>query len=102
MERSRLAKAETKIPSPISPGPSQPSGGSADQRFFVSFGLIMSCRLGDVDRIRSLIEEAGGRVVFQTVSNAPLFLFRAAQVQRMIEGDLSALADIHRRKLKGG
>jgi len=38
--------------------------------------------------------------VFQTISNGDLFLFRAAQVERAMQGDVSALAEIHKKKEK--
>ena len=99
MEKSTLAKADAKPPNTISSGATPPSG-SADLQFLVSFGAVISCRLGDVERIRSLIQGTGGRIVFQTVSNGPLFLFRAGQVERALKGDLSALAEIHGKKTR--
>jgi hypothetical protein len=62
--------------------------------------LVVSCRLGDVDRIRSRIQEADGRIIFQTVSNGNLILLRAGQVERALNGDLSALAEIHNKKTR--
>ncbi len=94
-----LSKSDPKPPT-ISSGAKQSSGSAADQQFFVSFGVIMSCRLGDVERIRESIHALGGRVVFQTVSNGDLFLFRAAQVERALQGDVSALAEIHTKKAR--
>lgn len=99
MEKSTLAKADAKPPNTFSSGASPPSG-SPDLQFLVSFGAVISCRLGDVERIRSLIQGTGGRIVFQTVSNGPLFLFRAGQVERALQGDLSALAEIHGKKTR--
>jgi hypothetical protein len=99
MEKSTLAKADHKPPNTISSG-ATPSSGSPDLQFLVSFGAVISCRLGDVERIRSLIQGTGGRIVFQTVSNGPLFLFRAGQVERALNGDLSALAEIHGKKTR--
>ncbi len=99
MEKSTLAKADAKPPNTISSGVTQPSG-SADLKFLVSFGVVISCRLGDVEHIRSLIQGVGGRIVFQTVSNGPLFLFRAGQVERALAGDVSALAEIHNKKTR--
>lgn len=72
-----------------------------DLNFLVSFGVVISCRLGDVEHIRSLVQGTGGRVIFQTVSNGPLFLLRAGQVERALRGDLSALAEIHKKKTRG-
>jgi hypothetical protein len=93
-------KQETQVPKPptISSGSTPPSGSAADQNFLVSFGMVISCRLGDVERIRSRIEAEGGRVVYQTVSNGPLFLLTAGKVERILQGDTSALAEVHRRK----
>lgn len=98
MERTTLAKAESEKQAPISSRVNPPSGSAADQQFLVSFGMIVSCRLGDVERIRESILKLGGRIVFQTVSNGALFLFRQAQVERALRGDVSALAEIHKKK----
>ncbi len=99
MEQPTLVKAEHKHPSPISLDVKPPSG-SADLQFLVSYGVIVSCRLGQVERIRNRIEEEGGRIIFQTVSNGPLFLLREGQIERAMKGDVSALAEIHKRKQK--
>ena len=96
-EGTTLEDLREKPQSPVSTEPAPPSG-SPDQDFFVSFGLIVSCRLGDVEKIRGSIQKLGGRIVFQTVSNGVLFLFRAAQVVRALQGDASALAEAHKRK----
>ncbi len=88
---------EPKTKSPLSNQNQLPSE-SADQRFYVSFGMIVSCRLGDVEKIRDSILKLGGRLVFQTVTDGDLFLFRAAQVERALKGDVSALAEIHKKK----
>lgn len=98
MEKRSLAEAEHKPPSPISTVTKPLSECAADLQFYVSFGAVISCRLGDVEKIRVGIEAGGGRVVFQTVSNGSLFLFREAQVERALNGDFSALAEIHKRK----
>lgn len=101
MENESLKKLAnpTSKPPTIFPVVISPSG-SPDLQFPVSFGLVMSCKLGDVDYIRSLIHGAGGRIIFQTVSDRPLFLLRAAQVERALKGDLSALAEIHGKKTR--
>jgi len=99
MEKPTLAKADVKPPNAFSSHASQPSG-SPDLNFLVSFGVVISCRLGEVDRIRSLIQGTGGRIVFQTVSNGPLFLLRAGQVDRILQGDTSAIAEVHRKKTR--
>jgi hypothetical protein len=93
-----LEKQDPKPPT-ISSG-AKPSSGSPDQQFLVSFGAVISCCLGDVERIRESIHALGGRIVFQTVSNGPLFLLRAGQVERALQGDLSALAEIHIKKTR--
>ncbi|MGA8903695.1 MAG: hypothetical protein WB661_01660 [Candidatus Bathyarchaeia archaeon] len=99
MEKSTLAKADAKPPNTISSG-TNTSSGSPDLQFLVSFGLVISCRLGEVEALRGHIERSGARIVFQTVSNGPLFLFRAGQVERALNGDLSALAEIHGKKTR--
>jgi len=73
----------------------------ADQQFYVSFGLIISARLADVQRIRDEIERLGGKIAFQTISNGPLYVLREYQVERAIHGDVSHLKELHDRK-KGG
>ncbi len=102
MEKRSLAEAEHKPPSPISTRTKPPSECAADQQFYVSFGAVISCRLGDVEKIRGKIEAEGGRIVFQSVSNGPLVLLRAGQIERALNGDLSALAEIHKRKQRRG
>jgi len=95
-----LSKPEHKPPT-ISSGAIPPSG-SPDLQFPVSFGVVISCRLGDVDRIRSRIEQEGGHIVFQTTSNDDLFLLRKRQVERILQGDTSALAEVHKKKARRG
>jgi hypothetical protein len=99
MEKTTLAKADAKPPNTISSGTTPPSG-SPDLQFLVSFGMVISCKLGDVDYIRSLIHHEGCRIIFQTVSDRPLFLLREAQVERTLRGDVSALAEIHKKKTR--
>jgi hypothetical protein len=98
MEKRSLAKAEHKAPHTISTETKPPSDSAADLQFFVSYGAIISCRLGEVPRIRGKIEAEGGRIIFQSVSNGPLILLRGGQVERVLQGDTSALAEVHRRK----
>ncbi|MGA2789816.1 MAG: hypothetical protein ABSF00_03490 [Candidatus Bathyarchaeia archaeon] len=93
-----LSKQEHNSPT-LFPDATQPSD-SPDLQFPITFGVVMSCRLGDVQKIRSQIQEAGGRIVFQTVSNNSLFLLRAAQVEKALQGDLSVLTEIHNRKTR--
>jgi hypothetical protein len=99
MEKTTLAKAEPKPPNTISSGATPPSG-SPDLQFPVSFGVVISCRLGDVEHIRTLIQGTGGRIVFQTTSEGDLFLLREKQVERILAGDVSALAEIHSKKTR--
>jgi hypothetical protein len=95
-------KSEPKSPPVSKPilfsNTTPPSDRSADRQFPVSFGLIISCRFGDVERLRESILNLGGRIVFQTVSEEKLFLFRESQVERALRGDVSALAEIHKKK----
>jgi hypothetical protein len=100
MEKTTLAEAETKPPSSISTGATPPSG-SPDLHFPVTLGFVISCRLREVEGIRGAVEREGGRIVFQTTSEAPLFLLRQRQVERILQGDISALAEVHRKKQKG-
>jgi hypothetical protein len=99
MEKTDLGKADVKPPNTISSEPSLPSG-SPDLQFLVSFGVVVSCKLGDVERIRNRIQEQGGRIVFQTTSNGDLFLLRERQVERILLGDTSTLAEVHRKKTR--
>jgi hypothetical protein len=69
-----------------------------DQDFWVSFGLIVSVRLSDVEKIRRTVEEAGGKVVFQTTTTAPLYLLRQYQIEKALQGDVSQLQEIHEKK----
>ena len=97
-----LSRSEPKPPT-ISSGATPPSGSpdlQFDLQFPVSFGLVISCKLGDADYIRSLVHSTGSRIIFQTVSDKPLFLFREAQVERVLKGDVSALAEIHNKKTR--
>jgi hypothetical protein len=89
-----------EVTPPISPQTSSPSEAAADREFYVSFGLIMSVRLGDVEKIRSAISTQGGKIAFQTVTTAPLYLLRHYQVERALQGDLSELAELHKKKLR--
>jgi hypothetical protein len=71
---------------------------SADLGFYISFGLVLSARLADVPRIREAIERLGGKIAFQTVTKEDLFLLREYQVERILDGDLDQLAELHKRK----
>jgi hypothetical protein len=84
----------------ISPHPKPPSEASADRQFFVSYGLIISARLADVEKIRAAIQEEGGKIAFQTVTTALLYVLRHFQIERAIQGDLSELAELHKKKLR--
>ena len=100
-EGTTLEDVREKKPSPFPSETEPPSESTADQRFPVSFGLVVSCRLGDVQGIRESVQRLGGRIIYQTVSEGQLFLFREAQVERALNGDVSALIELHRRKSKG-
>jgi hypothetical protein len=89
-----------KLDRAISPQPKPPSEASADRQFFVSFGLIISTRLVDVEKIRQAIQGLGGKIAFQTVTTAPLYVLRHYQVERAIQGDLSELVELHKKKLR--
>jgi hypothetical protein len=71
---------------------------SADMGFYISFGLVLSARLVDVPKIREAIERLGGKIAFQTVTKEDLFLLREYQVERILDGDLDQLAELHKRK----
>lgn len=79
------------------------SEASLDGNFYVSFGLVISVRQADVETVRAAILEAGGMIVFQTVSDDPLYLLRRKQVERILNGDTSQLCEVHKKKQdKGG
>jgi hypothetical protein len=85
----------------ISTQPKPPSDSSAqDRQFYVSFGLIVSARLGDVEKIRKAIESLGGKIAFQTVTSAPLYVLRHYQIEQILRGDISHVREIHERKQK--
>lgn len=85
----------------ISVQPSSPSESSIqDRQFYVSFGMIVSARLGDVEKIREAVEALGGKIIFQTVTSAPLYLLRHYQVEQILQGDVSLLREAHDRKSK--
>jgi hypothetical protein len=86
-----------KTPSSISKQITFPSEADED-RVFVSFGLIISCRLSDADKIRLAVESARGRIVFQTLSNGSLFLLRQAQIENALSGNLEELIEINKKK----
>ena len=71
---------------------------SHDLGFYVSFGLVLSARVADIPKIREAIERLGGKIAFQTVTKEDLFLLRQYQVERILEGDLDQLAELHKRK----
>jgi hypothetical protein len=84
----------------ISVQPTQASASQADRQFYVSYGMIVSARLGDVEKIRAAVEGLGGKIVFQTVTSAPLYLLRHYQVEQILQGDVSQLREAHNRKSK--
>ena len=67
---------------------------------FLSFGLILSARKEDEVRIREGIESAGAKIVFQTITTAPLYVLRHYQVEQILRGEVSWLQDIHEKKSK--
>ena len=69
-----------------------------DRDFYVSYGLIISARLSGLEKIRKAVEAAGGLVVFQTATTAPLYLLRHYEVEEALQGDLSHLQEIHEKK----
>lgn len=93
-------EASKRLDRPISHQSTSPSESSQDRGFFVSYGLIISTRLRDVDRIREAVKELGGKIIFQTVTSAPLYLLRGYQVERILQGDLSELLEAYARKQK--
>jgi hypothetical protein len=88
-----------RIPSILEAQPA--SVATEDRQFYVSFGLVLSTRLADLDKIRAAIESLGGKIIFHTVSDGRLYLLREYQVERAIHGDVSHLKELHDRK-KGG
>ena len=92
-------RPETKPP--ISSSVTGSSGSEAECRGgkpFASLGLIVSCRPSDVDLICRVIQACGGKLVFQTVSNGSLFVLGEAQIERILQGDLSELVEIMKKK----
>jgi hypothetical protein len=69
-----------------------------DRDFFLSFGLVVSTRLSDVQKIREAVEAAGGKIVFQTTTTAPLYLLRHYQIETILKGDVSQIREIHEKK----
>jgi hypothetical protein len=54
--------------------------------------------MADVPKIRDAVERLGGKIAFQTVTTSELFLLRRYQVERILDGDLDQLAELHKRK----
>jgi hypothetical protein len=69
-----------------------------DRSMFISFGLVLSLKLDDVEKVRAWLEGNGAKIVFQTVASAPLFLLREHQVRKAIQGDTSELKEVYQRK----
>lgn len=69
-----------------------------DRDFYVSFGLIVSVRLSGLDDIRKAVESKGGKIVFQTSTPAPLYVLRHYEVEKVLQGDVSWLQEIHDKK----
>jgi hypothetical protein len=69
-----------------------------DRSVFISFGLVLSLKLDDVEKVRSWLEGNGAKIVFQTVASSPLFVLREYQVRKAIQGDTSELKEVYQRK----
>jgi hypothetical protein len=89
-----------KLDRPLSPQPNPPSESEADEQYFIGVGMIVSVRKCDVEKMRAAIEDVGGRIEFQTVTPAPLYVLRHYQVEQILRGDVSWLKEIHDRKSK--
>jgi hypothetical protein len=74
------------------------SDASLDGKFYVSFGVVMSVQHAEVETVRAAIQKAGGKIVFQTVSKDPLYLLRRSQVEQILNGDISQLGEVHKKK----
>ncbi len=92
-----MQERERKLASTISPQSYQPPS-EADAGFYVTYGVVISARWGDVEKIRRAIEAEGGKIAFQTVSNGDLYLLRRYQVERALQGDASQLREVYQRK----
>lgn len=93
-------QAAKKLDPTLSDQPKSPSEAAQDWNFFISFGLIISARLGDVDKIRAAIQEEGGKVIFQTATTAPLYLLRHYEIEQILRGDTSHIREVHDKKSK--
>ena len=71
-----------------------------DRSIFVSFGLVLSLKLDDVDKVRSWLQENGVKIIFQTTGKSDLFVLREYQVRRILQGDTSQLSAVYQRKLE--
>lgn len=69
-----------------------------DRSIFVSFGLVLSLKLDDVEKVRSWLETNGVKIVFQTTGKSDLFVLREYQVRRILHGDISQLEEIYQKK----
>jgi hypothetical protein len=96
MTARSLTRPETKTPASLEVEPS--SGSEAGGKGFASLGLIVSSRPGDVDLMCRVIQACGGKVVYYTVSNGLLFVLGEAQIERILQGDLSELVEIMKKK----
>ncbi len=92
-----MQEQERKLAAAISPPLQQPAS-VADAGFYITYGVVISARWGDVEKIRRAIEAEGGKIAFQTVSNGDLYLLRRYQVERALDGDCSQLRDVYQRK----
>ncbi len=91
-----MQEKERKLAAAISQQQTSPS--EADAGFYITYGVVISARWGDVEKIRRAIEAEGGKIAFQTVSNGDLYLLRRYQVERALDGDLSQLREVYERK----
>jgi hypothetical protein len=69
-----------------------------DGSVFISYGLVLSLKYGDVEKVRSWLEENGAKIVYQIVASSPLFVLREYQVRKAIQGDSSELKEVYQRK----
>jgi len=91
-------QAAKRVETALSPQPKPPSVSSEDLQYYVSVGMIISARPVDVDRIRAAVTASGGKIVFSTVTPAPIYVLRHYEVEKILRGDLGDLVAIHERK----
>jgi hypothetical protein len=69
-----------------------------DRDVFISFGLVLSLRPDDIEKVRDWLQSNGAKIVFQTTSTGDLFLLRDWTMRRAIDGDTSQLKEVYQRK----